>query len=106
MLGDTSSQLLGREWLVKGQGSSGAEGPVSGEGLQSKHSAHMLAELEQLASDIAALSQLRADMDDSGDARVLEQVIAHLEWTLEELLRCPGMLAETLPWWTKWKARS
>ena len=79
---------------------------MSRKGLRSKYSANMLAELDQLASDIAALSRLRADMGDSGDAPVLEQVIAHLEWTLEELLRRPGMLAETLPWWTKWNARS
>lgn len=65
----------------------------------------MLYELEQLADDIARLSEACAELEGTPAAALIRQMTQHLQSALAELVERDGMLTVPLPWWTEWQDR-
>lgn len=68
-------------------------------------SSGMIEDLERLASDISALSDLASQLDDDPQVLYLNQLLCHLQWVLAELCGRRGILDGEMPWWSEWRSR-
>lgn len=64
----------------------------------------MLPALEELASDIADLSGMCAELEGTEAAFLIGQMVQHLRQTLERLAERDGMLVGTMPCWAEWQS--
>jgi len=65
----------------------------------------MLHELQQLAEEIAHLSETYAQVEGTADAFLIAQIIRHLQAALNDLMEREGMLVGPMPWWSDWQEK-